>query len=157
MADDYQWVGKSPLRIDTKDKIRGQAVYIDDLKLPGMLYGKVLRSRYPHAIILGIDTYRAEKLPGVRGVVIGTDIPYQHGEALLDKPFLAIEKVRYAGEGLAAVAAIDEQTAEAAIGLITVEYDELPAVFDPLRQLNRERLSFMKISIPTTIRPISNP
>ena len=125
-------IGKSPIRVDAKDKVRGKATYIDDMKFPGMLYGKVLRSKYPHARILRIDTSKAEKSSGVKGVVTGMDIPFLHGESLCDEPFLAIDKVRYMGEGVAAVAAVDEETAEEALNLITVEYKELPGLFDPV-------------------------
>ncbi len=125
-------IGKSPVRVDARDKVMGIATYIDDMKLPGMLFGKVLRSKYSHARILRIDISRAEKMPGVKGVVTGADIPFLHGESLCDEPFLAIDKVRYMGEGVAAVAAVDEETAEKALNLITVEYEELPALFDPV-------------------------
>jgi CO/xanthine dehydrogenase Mo-binding subunit len=130
-------IGKSPVRVDAKDKVMGIATYIDDMKLPGMLYGKVLRSKYPHAKILRIDTSRAEKFPGVKGVVTGADIPFLHGESLCDEPFLAIDKVRYMGEGVAAVAAVDEETAEIALNSITVEYEELPSLFDPVEASKR--------------------
>jgi len=125
-------IGKSPIRVDGRDKVMGRAIYIEDVKLPGMLYGKVLRSKYPHARILKIDTSRAERLPGVKGVVTGKDVPFLHGESLCDEPFLSIDKIRYMGEGVAAVVAMDEETAEEALALITVEYEELPAVFDPV-------------------------
>ena len=129
---EHAFVGKSPLRVDATEKVTGRAVYIDDMKLSGMLYGKVLRSKYDHARILSIDTSRAEKLPGVKGVVTGADIPFLHGESMMDEPFLAREKVRYSGEGVAAVAAVDEETAERALSLIKVDYEELPVLFDPV-------------------------
>ncbi|GAB6173998.1 xanthine dehydrogenase family protein molybdopterin-binding subunit [Paradesulfitobacterium aromaticivorans] len=128
----FEVVGKSPLRADARDKVRGKGVYIDDMRLPGMLYGKVLRSQYAHARILRIDTTEAEKLPGVKGIVTGEELPFLHGESFPDEPLLARGKVRYMGEGVAAVAAVDEETAERAIGLIRVEYEELPALFDPV-------------------------
>jgi len=127
----YESVGTSPHRCDAKSKALGRALFIDDMHFRGMLYGKVLRSRYAHARILSIDTSRAESLPGVKGVVTGADMPFIHGESLKDDCFLARGKVRYRGEGVAAVAAIDEATAEAALGLINVQYEELPAIFDP--------------------------
>jgi carbon-monoxide dehydrogenase large subunit len=134
----YECVGKSPARFDAKYKVTGRAVYIEDIQLRGMLYGKVLRSKYPHARIVSIDTSRAEKLAGVRGVVTGAELPFLHGEALMDKPLLARNKVRYLGEGVVAVAAVDEQTAEEALGLIEVTYEELPAVFDPVEAIKPE-------------------
>jgi len=127
----YQSVGSSPHRSDAQSKATGSAVFIDDMHFRGLLYGRVLRSKFAHARILNIDTSKAEKLPGVKGVVTGADIPYLHGESLKDDRFLAVDKVRYRGEGVAAVAAVDEETAERALSLIEVEYEELPAVFDP--------------------------
>jgi len=129
--EQYAYVGKSPVRLDAKSKVTGRAVFIGDMQFRGMLFGKVLRSEYPHARILSIDTSKAEALSGVKGVVTGADLPFLHGESLCDEPFLAIGKVRYAGEGVAAVAAVNEETAEKALGLIEVQYEELPAVFDP--------------------------
>ncbi len=127
-----EFVGTSSVRVDARDKVMGKATYIDDLRLPGMLYGKVLRSRYAHARILSIDASQAEKLLGVKAVVTGRDLDFLHGESLMDEPFLARDKVRYTGEGVAAVAAVDVATAENALELIQVEYEELPAVFDPV-------------------------
>ena len=86
----------------------------------------------PHARIVHVDTSRAERLVGVRAVVTGRDAPYTHNAAIIkDWPFLAQDKVRHIGEAVAAVAAVDEETAEEALALIDVEYEELPAVFDP--------------------------
>ena len=130
-AEQYETIGSSPDRLDAKGKVTGRAIFIEDMHFRGMLYGKVLRSKFAHARILSIDTSRAEKLPGVRGVVTGADVPFLHGEALKDDRFLALDKVRYRGEGVAAVAAVDETTADEALALIEVEYEELPAVFDP--------------------------
>lgn len=131
LEQEYETVGTSPHRSDAKSKATGRALFIDDMHFRGMLYGKVLRSKYSHARILSIDTSRAESLLGVKGVVTGADMPFIHGESLKDDCFLARGKVRYRGEGVAAVAAVDEATAEAALGLIDVQYEELPAIFDP--------------------------
>jgi 4-hydroxybenzoyl-CoA reductase subunit alpha len=112
-------------------------MYTVDMKLPGMLYGKILRSPYPHARIIDIDTSRAEKLPGVKAVIAGKDtLGVKYGTFVirlefLDKYALAMDKVRFIGEAVAAVAAMDEDIAEEALDLIRVEYEELPAVFDP--------------------------
>jgi CO/xanthine dehydrogenase Mo-binding subunit len=125
-------LGDSPPRSDAYDKVRGAAVYLEDLRLPGLLYARALRSRYAHARILRIDASRAEAVPGVAAVVVGSDLPFLHGESLVDQPFLAREKVRYTGEAVAAVAAVDEATTEEALDRIVVDYEELPAVFDPL-------------------------
>lgn len=126
------YVGQPLPRLDGPDKVTGRAVYGVDLKLPGMLHGRVLRSPLPHARIGRIDTSRAERLVGVRAVVTGADAPYTHNAAIIkDWPFLAQDKVRHVGEAVAAVAAVDEETAEEALALIDVDYDELPGVFEP--------------------------
>ncbi len=120
--------------LDAGLKVKGAAQFTDDLVLPGMLFGKILRSPLPHARILNIDTSRAEKLPGVRGVVTGRDIPdRQYGIVPMakDEYALAKDKVRYIGDDVAAVCAIDPEIAEEALELIDVDYEELPAVFDP--------------------------
>lgn len=132
----YTVIGESVPRLDALEKVTGRASYMADMKLPDMLYGKALRSPYPHAKILRIDTSKAEKLAGVRAVVTGRDVPFYHGpDWLIDQPLLAIDKVRYVGEAVAAVAAtsdeIAEEAAAEALDLIEVEYEELPAVFDP--------------------------
>ncbi len=128
-------VGASPARVDAREKVTGRGVYIDDLLLPNMLHGKVLRSAHAHAKILRIDTTRAAAAPGVRAVVTGDDVPFLHGESLMDEPFLARERVRHFGEAVAAVVAVDARAAEAALALIEVEYEPLPAVFDPVEAM----------------------
>ena len=128
-------VGTRVPMLDAAQKVKGTALFTDDLVLSGMLHGKVLRSPLPHAKILHIDTSRAEKLPGVKGVVTGRDIPdrmYGIVPMAKDEHALAREKVRYIGDDVAAVCAIDPEIAEEALGLISVDYEELPAVFDPL-------------------------
>lgn len=130
---DYAVVGKSLPKTDGIEKATGKAVYIDDLVLPGMLWGKILRSPYPHARILSIDSSRAKSLPGVKAIIIGSDLPPgRMGAFILDEPVLARGVVRHIGEPVAAVAAVDGDVAQEALGLIAVEYEELPAVFDPL-------------------------
>lgn len=131
---DFQVVNHSLPRRDGRVKVTGKAQYVADLKLIGMAYAKVLRSPYAHAKILSIDKSRAEAHPGVHCVVTGFDLdginPY-YGHAVKDHPLLAIEKVRYAGEPVAAVVAIDERTAFEALELIEVKYEELEAIFTP--------------------------
>ncbi len=128
-------VGRSVPRIDAPDKARGAAQYTGDMKLPGMLYGKLLRSPVPHARIKKIDISKAAALPGVKDIIIGKDTPgIKYGNWRLfpqtqDELPLAINKVRFIGDEVAAVAAIDPDIAEEAIGLIHVEYEELPALF----------------------------
>ena len=132
--EEYSVIGKRVPRIDAKEKVMGQAKYAADYSLQGMLWCKVARAPYPHARILNIDTSRAERLPGVKGVVTGKDFggwTWGFMATTRDEPPLAVEKVRYLYEGVAAVAAVDEETAEEACELIKVEYEELPGVFDP--------------------------
>ncbi|MDP2727999.1 MAG: molybdopterin-dependent oxidoreductase, partial [Dehalococcoidia bacterium] len=136
----YAVVGQRLPRVDGIPKATGEARYAADLSLPGMLYGKILRSPYPHARILNIDTSRAQSLVGVKGVVTGKDtLGIKCGISpipeLLDEQALTTEKVRYMGEPVAAVAATDEDIAEEALGLIRVEYEPLPAVFDPVEAM----------------------
>ena len=138
MKRDYVNIGKRLPRVDAVVKATGEAKYAADLSLPGMLHGKMLRSPFPHARILHIDTGRAERLPGVHAVVTGKEtIGFRAGgiSAQGDEPYLALDKVRFIGDALAAVAAIDEETAEEALELIRVDYEELPAVVDPLEAM----------------------
>jgi 4-hydroxybenzoyl-CoA reductase subunit alpha len=132
---EYSVVGKRTPRTDTLPMVTGEAKYAVDVMLPGMLYGKVLYSPYPHAKILNIDTRKAERLPGVKAIITGKDTPgkayaFPFGPlpAKKDTYVLTTDKVRYIGDALAAVAAIDEDTAEEALDLIEVEYEILPAL-----------------------------
>ena len=126
-------IGRPMRKIDGRAKGTGRARYTDDIRLPGMLHGKILRSPHPHARIVAIDTSRAEALEGVHGVVTGSDMPTTYGIIpwTPDEYPLCVDKVRYVGDGVAAVAAVDEDTANAALALIDVEYEELPAYLDP--------------------------
>ena len=124
-------IGQSIPRIDGRDKVTGAAIYAGDLSLPGMLCGKVLRSPLPHATIRHIATRRAETMAGVFAVLTRDNlnvIETHFGPYVKDQPVVALDKVRYAGDIVAAVAAIDERTAAAALKEIEIEYDELPAV-----------------------------
>lgn len=130
-------VGKRVPMIDAREKVTGEARYVSDVKLPGMLYGRILRSPLPHARILSIDTSRAERTPGVKAVLTANDTPkVKFGEVIADEYPLAIDKVRYVGDHVAAVAAISEDIAEEALDLIRVEYEELPVVDDPLKAMD---------------------
>ncbi len=124
-------VGASVRRVDAVEKVTGRAKYAGDLVVPGMVHGKILRSPLPHARIAALDTAAAEAMPGVVAVLTGSDLadidPY-YGHAIRDRPVVAIDRVRFAGEPVAAVAAVDEATAEAVARAIRVEYDELPLV-----------------------------
>ena len=131
-------VGHGVRRIDGADLARGRAVFTDDISLPGMLYGKILTSPHAHARILGIDTSRARALPGVKAVITGADVPettYGVSPARYDEQVLAKDRVRYVGDEVAAVAAVDERTCLEALALIEVEYEVLPAVFDPFEAM----------------------
>ena len=129
--EQYSVVGKSVPRFRARELVTGEAKYSVDIVLTGMLIGKVLRSPYHHARILNIDTSRAERLPGVKAVVTASDMPqWATTFSTTTEPPIAKEKVRYIGEAVAGVAAIDEYVAGQALDLIKVDYEELPAVFD---------------------------
>ncbi len=125
-------IGTAAPRVDGIDKVTGRAKYTGDMIVPGMVEGKFLRSPYAHARIKNIDISAAENLPGVVAVLIGKDIdyidPYIGRGKRKDRPIMAIDRVIYAGEPVAAVAAIDIRAAQAAIDAIKVDYEELPAV-----------------------------
>ena len=125
-------VGRSPPRLEAREKASGRAQYIADLVRPGMLHGAILASPHAHARILGYDVAAALALPGVACVVTGADIgAHRFGAFIKDEPVLAQGKVRYVGEPVCAVAAEDEATAREACRLIEVAYEELPAVLSP--------------------------
>ena len=127
----YRVIGTPVERVDGPEMLCGQALYGPDVKLPGMLWGKILRSPVPHAKVLRVDVEKAKNHPGVKAVISAKDVPSRlYGYAIEDEHIFAIDKVHYVGQPVAAVAAIDEDTAEEALSLIEVEYDELPAVFD---------------------------
>ena len=132
----YDVVGRPVTREDGPEKVSGAHLYPADVVRPGMIIGKVLRSPFPHAKIIHIDTSRAERLAGVRAVITGRDLPGMRvGRFLRDVPPLAEDRVRFVGEKVAAVAADDSDIAEEALLLIDVEYEQLPAVFDPLEAM----------------------
>ncbi|MBI4488951.1 MAG: xanthine dehydrogenase family protein molybdopterin-binding subunit [Deltaproteobacteria bacterium] len=121
-----KFVGQNVPRVDGFEKVTGKAKFTGDLAISGMLHGKILRSPYPHARIVSIDASQAEALPGVVAVLTAADIgdidPYYNG-----RPTIAIKKVRYVGEPVAAIAAVDGETAHEALSLIKVDYEELPS------------------------------
>jgi len=139
MKEELRVVGKGVPKVDGILKATGKAVYGADFSLPGMLHGKILRSTVPHARILNIDTSKALRLPGVRAIITGKDFPWglKYGFTAItrDQTPLAQDKVRYIGDEVAAIAAIDEHIAEEALDHIKVEYEELPAVFDPFETM----------------------
>lgn len=132
---DFSSVGKSVPKLDAADKATGLAQYIQDLKVPGMLYGKILYSKYPHARIIHIDASKARQLTGVRAVITGSDIPEIRFGVYKDNRPLKSGKVRSYRDEVAAVAAIDPEIAEEALGLIEVTYEALPTIFDPVEAM----------------------
>src|SRR5262245_2257731 len=127
----FRAVGRAIPRIDGLEKVTGRARYVTDLVIPGMAHAKVLRSPYAHARVPKVDVTRARAHPGVFAALCGTDLtwcePY-YGPAYRDRPVLAIDVTRYEGEPVAAVAAVDEATADEALDLIEVDYEPLPPV-----------------------------
>jgi 4-hydroxybenzoyl-CoA reductase subunit alpha len=131
----FNVVGKREPMLDALEKATGRAKFTDDLTLPGMLFGKILRSPHPHANILHVNLSGALKVEGVKGAICGRDIPkkkYGIVPMAKDEYALAIDKVRYIGDEVAAVVATSIDAAEEAISRIRVDYEVLPAVFDPL-------------------------
>ena len=123
---EMKYVGRSIARVDAVDKVTGRAKFTGDLNMPGMLHGKILRSPFPQARIRGIDASKAEALPGVAAVLTSKDI-HDTQPIYSGRPVIALDKARYIGEPVAAVAAEDIRTAEDALALIHVDYEELPA------------------------------
>jgi 4-hydroxybenzoyl-CoA reductase subunit alpha len=125
----FSVVGQRLPRVDGWAKVSGRAQYVDDLSLPGMLFGKLVRSTRAHARLRAVHTERALQLPGVVAAITGTDVPVRYSVFPVgqDETALAVDKVRYVGEPVAAVAAVDEATAEEAARLVEVDYEPLPA------------------------------
>src|SRR6266571_4942449 len=127
-ANKLSIIGQSLPKIDAWAKVTGETKFADDMVLPRLAHGKLLRSSHPHALIKRIDTSRAKVLPGVYGVITGYDLPRVKFGILpvsQDEEALCVEKVRMVGDAIAAVAAVDEETAERACELIDVEYEVL--------------------------------
>jgi CO/xanthine dehydrogenase Mo-binding subunit len=132
-AETFSSIGKPAPRIEGIQKVSGQARYTADHLIPGTIWGKVLRSPYPHARIVRVNTSKAASQPGVMAVLTAADIPNAlTGRRLRDMPMLAGDRVRFIGEKVAVIAAEDRDAAEEAAQRIEIEYEELPAVFDPL-------------------------
>ena len=133
---DFKVVGSSVPRAEGADKVIGRTLYAADVTLPGTLLGKILRSSYPHARILHMNTANARKVPGVKAIVTGEDTRGLYfGKQIRDMPVLCWDTVRFVGDRVAAVAAEALDAAEEAVGLIEVEYEQLAAVFDPLEAM----------------------
>ncbi|MBL7201403.1 MAG: xanthine dehydrogenase family protein molybdopterin-binding subunit [Anaerolineae bacterium] len=130
-------VGKSVPRVDAVDKVTGSALFTDDLQFgPGLLYGRIVRSSRPHALIKRVDVSKALALPGVKAAVTGEDTPGTIGLYLKDRHIFCTDRVRYVGDPVAGIVATSEEVAEDAARLVEVEYEDLPAVFDPLDALD---------------------
>ena len=128
---DFNVINSRARRLDAPAKATGEAVYVDDMSLPGMLHGAILHSPHAHARIVNIDTSAAEKLAGVKGVVTHVDtlgVKYGVSPARYDETLFCTDKARYAGDEIAAVAAVDVETAQEAVSLIKVDYEPLPVV-----------------------------
>src|SRR5262249_2632994 len=133
MAKSQSIIGAGVGRVEGAEKVSGQAVYAADVRFPDALWGKILRSPHAHPRIVNIDPSKAWKVAGGKAGDTGKDEPNHYvGKSLRDTPVLCRDKVRYIGDKVAGVAAETLDAAEEAIGLIEVEYEELPAVFDPL-------------------------
>jgi 4-hydroxybenzoyl-CoA reductase subunit alpha len=139
-TDRFSVIGKPVAFVDAAEKTTGAGKYTDDLSLPGMLIGKILHSPYPHARIKRIDSSRACALDGVVAVITGEDAPNKYGILPVghDETALAVDKVRYVGDNVACVASVSESIAERALELIDVEYEPLPAYFDPEQSMKAE-------------------
>ena len=138
--EEYNVVGTSPGHHDFVDKVRGTLLYAADWKLPGMVFGKVVRSEVASGRIVAIDVEEAERLEGVVAVLTAADVPHnavvEHasgglGEVTVEQPVLASNRVRYVGEPIAVIAAVDQETADEAADLIRVEYEHLDGVYSP--------------------------
>jgi len=136
MAKPSSIIGAPVGRVEGAEKVSGQAIYGADVHFPNTLWGKILRSPYPHARIKNIDTSKAWQVEGVKAIVTGKDEPnHYQGKSIRDIPVLCWDKVRYVGDKVAAVAAESREAAEEALHLIEVEYEQLPAVFDALEAM----------------------
>ncbi|MBM3957355.1 MAG: molybdopterin-dependent oxidoreductase, partial [Gemmatimonadetes bacterium] len=139
-AHSFRIVGKSVPRVDAADKVRGRALFTDDMRLPGMVYARIKPSTVAHGRITRIECDKARAVPGVLAVITGDECPkpYSVNNYKPTEHALATDKVVYCGEGVAAVAAVDEATAERALGLIDVEYEPLPVLLDPREAMARD-------------------
>jgi len=139
MNKDYNFIGGNIPYIDAFEKATGKARYITDIKIPGMLIGKALRSPYAHAKILSIDTTRASKLPGVKCILTGKEVQQNKwGPITKDQYLLAIDKVRYIGDEVVAIAAVNEEACDEALSQVKVEYEPLPSVLNMFDSMKKD-------------------
>lgn len=126
-------VGSRSRKIDAAEKVAGQFTFASDLDMPGMLFGATVRSEHAHARILSVDTAQARAMPGVVAVLTAADVPGQPncGIELRDQPVLAVDRVRFRGEPIAVIAAVDQATARRAVRAVRVSYEPLPTIDDP--------------------------
>jgi carbon-monoxide dehydrogenase large subunit len=152
-------VGESLRRVDALEKVTGKTIFSADFSLPDMLYARTLRSPLPHARILHVDVERAKRVPGVRAVVKGEDVAHYglYGMAIKDQPILAIDNVRYIGDPIVAVAAVDEEIAEEALALVRVDYEELSPVFDPLEAMKPDAVLIHENMMDYEYTPLNFP
>ncbi|MEN4011227.1 MAG: xanthine dehydrogenase family protein molybdopterin-binding subunit [Bellilinea sp.] len=136
----YKYLGKSYLRPDAISKVTGKAVFLDDIRLPGMLYTAILRPKYAHAKIVSIDISQAEQCPGVIKVITGQGCQYRYGDNIRDLQPMAVDKVRYIGEPVAAVIADTPARANAALSKIVVDYEPLPVYIDARDAMNEDAI-----------------
>ena len=150
---DTTLIGKRMPMADAPAKVTGIGKYTDDLVAPGMLYGAILHSPYAHARIVSIDTSRAEALPGVKAVATGKDAPNPYGILPVghDERVFALDKVRYIGDNVAAVAATSREIAAQALELVDVTYQPLPAYFDPIESMKAPEESWIHAEKPNNI------
>jgi carbon-monoxide dehydrogenase large subunit len=145
-------VGQPVARKDGVDIVTGNVVYGVDVSLPGMLYGAIVRSSIASGRINRIDVSRAQVLPGVKAVITTADVPDRRfGYGIKDERFFAADRVRYAGEPVAAIAAVDEESAQDAARLVDIEYEIMPGVFDVIKKLHPHKCRLT--AGPPTDRP----
>ena len=161
--EELRYVGKSEKKVDDTEKLTGEAVYVSDMKFPGMLYAQVKKSPHARARIRNIDSGKAQAIPGVRAVITGAELAYRLGLYVVDKYILARGEVRHYGEAVAAVAADTLEIARAAVDAITVDYEVLPAVLhhmDALRPdaplVHPDLGSYSYVAAAFTPKPGSN-
>jgi len=137
---DFRVLGRRNRKPEGLRKVTGRELYTDDLTLPGMLHAKLLRSPHPHARIVSLDARHATRIPGVHAVITGADMPTSYGIIpwTRDEHALAVERVRFVGDAVACVAALDEETANAALEAIEVQYEVLPFYLEPEETLTEE-------------------
>lgn len=139
---DFSIIGKPVPMVDGSGKVTGRGIYTDDIKMSGMLYARVFRSVHPHAKILKLDTTRAEQVSGVMAVVTGKELTQKYGILPVghDETALAVDKVRYVGEGVVGIAATSPEAAEEAVSKIEVVYEPLPAYFEALKSMDQSEV-----------------